>query len=434
MSMSDLLLLLSPGWPLLLLLPWLRRLIPRIEYVALLPVIVLLLLPDDNFVELPWLLFNASFSYVSETRVLLLMAVLLWLPAAFYLSTSRNSCDRLANDHSCTFFLLTLGGYLGAVLVSDVVSFFTFSTLMGYGFYGLLVTTGDEAVKRAGRVYLCFMVVADLLLFEAVLIAASVTEEQSFDVVRETMADSSLTGLYLSMVALGFALKSGVWPFHFWLPLAFRTARPPAILLLAAVPVAISLLGVVRWLPLGEIALPVVGMIFQAVGTVAIAYAVITWLMQRELKTLPAYVTIFATGLFTIAIGTVLDNPVIWKQYAELAIYFIALMAIAVALLTSAIGWREARKPSVDSLLKVSETTGLWFERWSAIIIRRASEMGFETLPRLRASCLTTTVSCLQIDSWKKAMQAGELILQRWPVAVIIFLLVCIMAVLLLIY
>ena len=104
MSMSDLLLLLSPGWPLLLLLPWLRRLIPQVEYVALLPVLVLLLLPDDNFVELPWLLFNASFSYVSETRVLLLMAVLLWLPAAFYLSTSRNNGDCLTNERSLHFF------------------------------------------------------------------------------------------------------------------------------------------------------------------------------------------------------------------------------------------------------------------------------------------------------------------------------------------
>lgn len=432
MSMSDLLLLLSPGWPLLLLLPWLRRLIPRVEYVALLPVLVLLFLPDDNFVELPWLLFNTGFSYSSETRLLLLMAVLLWLPAAFYLSTIRNNGDGLENERSLTFFLLTLGGYLGAILAIDVVGFFTFSTLMGYGFYGLLVTTGEEVVKRAGRIYLFFIVVADLLLFEAVLIAASVTEEQSFDVIRETMAGSSLSGLYLSMVILGFALKAGIWPFHFWLPLAFRSARPPAVLLLAAVPVTIGLLGIVRWLPLGEIFFPVTGMIFQVLGGAAIAYAVITWLLQRELKTLPAYVTIFSTGLFTVAIGTVLDNPVIWKQYAELAIYFIALMAIAVALLTSAIGWREARKPSVDSLLKESETTGLWFERWAAFIIRRANEMGLGTLPRLRASCLATTMSYLQTGSWKKLMQAGELVLQRWSVAIILFLLVGIMTVFLL--
>ena len=434
MSLLDILLLLVPGLPLLLMLPSLRRLIPQVEYVALLPVLVLLLLPGEYFAEFPWLLFNTGFSYFSETRLLLLMAALLWLPAAFYLSTSGKNGDDLVNEHSLTFFLLTLGGYLGAILVSDVISFFAFSTLMGYGFYGLLVTTGDEAVKRAGRIYICCMVVADLLLFEAVLIAASVTEEQSFDVVRETMADSSLSSLYLSIVVLGFALKAGVWPFHFWLPLAFRSARSPAVLLLAAVPVAIALLGVVRWLPLGEITLPVVGMIFQTVGAVAIVYAVITWLMQRELKTLPAYVTIFATGLFTIAVGTGLDNPAIWQQYAERVIYFIALMAVAVALLTSVIGWREARKPSVDSLLKELETTSFWFERWSAIIIRWASVMGLETLPRLRASCLAAIESYLQIEFWKKAMQAGALVLQRWSVAVILFLLVSMMTVFLLIF
>lgn len=434
MSMTDILLFLVPGLPLLLVMPSLRRFIPRLEYVAILPAVILLILPGEHFAEFSWLLFNTGFAVVAETRVLLMMAVMLWLPAAYYLSTGKSNGVRLANDHSSTFFLLTLSGYLGTILATDLVSFFTFSTLMGYGFYGLLVDTGDQAVKRAGRVYLCFMVVADLLLFEAVLIAASLSEEQSFDVVRETMADSSLSGLYLSMVVLGFALKAGVWPFHFWLPLAFRSARPPAVLLLAAVPVAIGLLGIVRWLPLGEIFLPAAGMIFQALGGVAIAYAVVTWAIQRELKTLPAYVTIIATGLFAIALGTALKNAVVWKQYADLAIYFIVFIAISVALLTSVIGWRVTTKPSAEKSIKASETAALWFERWSAMIIRRSSDLGVATLPRLRESCLTAAVSCLQVDPWKKVLQAGELILQRWSVAVIMFLLVSVMIVLLLIY
>ena len=434
MSISDLLLLLVPGLPLMLVLPSLRRFVPRVEYVAIMPAALLLVLPGEHYVELPWLLFKAGFACDAETRLLLLMAVLLWLPAAFYLSANKRNANCLANEQSSTFFLLTLGGYLGTILVTDTVSFFTFSTLMGYGFYGLLVNAGDEAVKRAGRVYLCFMVVADLLLFEAVLIAASVTEEQSFDVVRETMADSSLSGLYLSMVILGFALKAGVWPFHFWLPLAFRSARPPAVLLLAAVPVAIGMLGIMRWLPLGEISLPVPGIIIQGLGGVAIAYAVVTLLIQRELKTLPAYVTIFTTGLFTIAIGTGLNNPDIWKQYADLAIYFIVLLVIAVALLTSAIRWREARKPSADKSLMASETTALWFENWSSIIVRRARVVGSETLPRLRASCLAIAESCLQIHTWKRVLQAGEFTLQDWSVAIIMFLLMIVITVILLIY
>ena len=434
MSMIDLLLLLVPGLPLLLVLPLLRRFVPRVEYAAILPTVFLLILPGEHFVEFSWLLFNAGFGFIAETRLLLLMAVLLWLPAAFFLSTSKSNGDRLASEYSRIFFLLTLSGYLGVILSTDIVSFFTFSTLMGYGFYGLLVHTGDDAVKRAGRIYLYFMVLADLLLFEAVLIAASVSEEQNFDSVRESIVDSPLSGLYLVLVVLGFALKAGVWPFHFWLPLAFRSARLPAVLLLAAVPVAIGMLGIIRWLPLGEFSLPVPGMIIQGLGWVAIAYAIISWLLLRELKTLPAYITIFTTGLFIIVIGASLNSPDTWKQYAGLVIYLILLLVFIVVLLTSAIAWRESGKPFADKSLKAPEMTAFWFERWSSIIIRQGGEMALETLLKLRASCLAMTEPWSQIDFWKMAMQAGEFILQRWYVAVMLFLFVSIMTAFLVVF
>jgi NADH:ubiquinone oxidoreductase subunit 4 (subunit M) len=275
------------------------------------------------------------------------------------------------------------------------------------------------------------MVMADLLLFEAVLLAASVTEEQSFDAVREAMVSSSYSGMYVSIVVLGFALKAGLWPLHYWLSLAYRSARPPVVVLLAGVPVAIGLLGIVRWLPLGEITLPAMAMIAQGLGAAAMVYVLLSGLIQRQLKALSAYVTIFATGLFVVGLGTVLRNPDVWTTLAHMVPVFIFSLSIGLALLTTAISWLVDKVPSLHMQEKQSDNTTLWFERWSGKIVAQGRVMGLDTLPRLRARCLATAESCLQIHAWKKALQTGEFTLQRWTLAITLLLLVAMTVVLL---
>jgi len=236
-STLQLLLLLSvPVLPLLLALPALRSHIPWPRHFALLPAVVLLAVPVDIFIELPWLLFGTGLGIDGPGRLLLLMSVLLWAGAA---SLLRAPGERPAdNSRFTTLFLLSMACNLGVILATELVGFFAFATLMGYGFYGLLVADGDESARRAGRIYLGSLILADLLLFEALLIVAATTADLSFGGVHQAIAGAPAAGLYLSMVLAGFALKAAVWPLHFWLPLAFHSARPAVALLLAGIPVA----------------------------------------------------------------------------------------------------------------------------------------------------------------------------------------------------
>lgn len=426
MSMTDLLLILVPGLPLLLIVPWLRRRIPRCEYMAILPALLLLVLPGDHFVELSWLLFNAGFGSVGETRLLLLMAVLLWLPAAFFLSAERTGTDRYCSDRYSSFFLLTLGGYLAVILATDIVSFFTFSTLMGYGYYGLLVHQASERVKRSGRIYLGFMVVADLLLFEAVLLAASVSEEQSFSAIHEAIAASPLSAMYISIVVLGFALKAGIWPFYFWLPLAFHSARLPAALLLGGVPVAVALLGIVRWLPLGGLVMPSMAVVFLGLGGIAMAFAVLHVMLHRQLATLPAYFTLFATGLFTVALGASLRDPLFWIEFAEVVNLFIVFVGTGAALL--AVIGRSFTSENAEQAIKLADSSP-WYERSCGLMVRYGYRFGDKVLPQIRAHFLAAVQSCWQLESWKKRLQAGEYVFQHWPFAITLFVLMTIVVI-----
>ena len=430
MSWNDCLLLAAPALPLLLAIPVLRRFIPGFQYLAIAPAFLLLFVSDDQVVELPWLLLGTVFVSSSETQLLLLLAVMIWVPAMMILSTTISTDDDsyISNRHY-TFYLLTLGGYLGTILAADVVGFFTFSTLAGYSFYGLLDIGGDID-KRARRVYLYFIIAADLLLFEALLIIASATEQLDYDSVREAIAGSTFSQMYVAIVLLGFSLKAGFWPLHLWLLLAFRSVRMPTVILLAGVPVTIGLLGIVRWLPMGEITLPTMGMIIQALGGIALLYAIFSGLIWRQLNVIPAYVTIFVTGWFNIALGAGLRNAAVWGQYAHLIPIYIIILGGGLAFLTIGIHRYLAGNSSQANQQKQSDKISRWFEGWSNIIVHHCNVIGLESLPRLRTSCLATIESIMQIDVWKKALQTGENFLQHWSLAVALFLLLVITIVL----
>jgi hydrogenase-4 component B len=115
MTITESLLLLTPGLPLLLAAPWLRRVVPRFEYVAILPALLLLIFAEQTRVDLPWLLLGSGIGFVEQTPLLLSMALLLWLPAAFSLSVRLQRSDgslssEITNRRYSTFFLLTLSG------------------------------------------------------------------------------------------------------------------------------------------------------------------------------------------------------------------------------------------------------------------------------------------------------------------------------------
>ncbi len=408
------LLLLVPGLPLLLVFPVLRLRMSWTCYLALLPAAILVAVPTVVSIEIPWLLFGSGLGIDGVSRLLLAMSVVLWAVAIRLHAHARETTA----NHFVSFFLLAMAGNLGLIVSTDAVGFFTFSTFMSLGFYGLLVDGGAEPARRAGRIYISFMILADLVLLDALLIAAASTEDLSFEAVRQAMAQSATSGLYLSIVLLGFAARAGVWPLHSWLPLAFRSSPPMVALLLAGVPVVSGLLGIVRWLPLGEITSPELGFVIQGLGVAAMFYAILAGLKWRQLKMLPGYATIFATGLFFIAIGAALSDPATWKQYGNLVCYFIATLGLGLAVLVIVSSWPGTKYLSSVTSAKPADDLTPWFEHWSGIVVSWLTQMGLDTLPRWRRLWLVKLDNFLQVIPWQKVLDTSEHSLHSWPIVV----------------
>lgn len=428
--MIILLLLSAPGLPLLLAIPALHCRLRWPVPIALSPAIGLLFVPGDFAIELPWVLLgSAGMGIDTLSRWWLLMSVTIWAVSATFL---HRATEPVADNRLTTLFLLTLAGQLGTVLATNLVSFFAYMTLMGYAFVGLLLIDGNDKARSAGRCYLVLLIIADIALFEALLIAGGLTDDLGFATVARVISQSPSSTFYLSMVVTGFALKAGFWPLQVWLPLAFSPSRPAVALLLWIVPVATGLLGMVRWIPLGAIVAPMLGTLLLGIGAAGIFYALLFGLMRAQWKQLPLYVVILATGVFAMGLGIGMVDPAIWNQYGDdSAPVFVTAVGLGFAVIIAGLAWVERKNGSPSELTAVAGTVA-WFEYWPQAVIRWAGRTGFNTLPGLRAAWLAKWARLLQTDRWQKVFDAGEYFIQHWPFAVTLSLLLGMLSVVLL--
>ncbi len=426
--MSTFLLLLVPGLPLLLALPALHSRLRRPLYLALLPAVILWIVPADIALELPWLLFGSGVAIDGDTRWLLASLVLIWMVAGFLLQATRGTKERRLT----TFLLLMMGGSLSAILVTEMAGFFACLVLLGYAYFGVLLTAdGSEASRPAARLYLVLLVLSDVLLFEALLVTSIMSDPPWGKAIGEEVMHPAAQPppllFYLLLTFVGFAARGAVWPLQSWLPRLSVSPHPALTLLLGAVVIAIALLGMVRWLPLGELTSPLLGFLIQGVGGVALLYAVVAGL---KWQTISATFILFFSGLLIIMVGVGLADPAVWNSYSHWGNIFIAIIAIGLAVLTlvrDRLGAPPcnavvAGKPAVPMVGLLEERIGR--------AIRWVSKAGFESLPRLRAACVVQIVRLWQPHQWQRMLVRGEACFRQWHYAIALSLLLAIVVVL----
>jgi formate hydrogenlyase subunit 3/multisubunit Na+/H+ antiporter MnhD subunit len=299
----------APGrWVFSAIAPW-----------AAAPALALTLVPEFR-VELPWLLLGTRLGLDATGRIFLVFTALLWLIAGPYARIYMASDPK--HRRFAGFFLSTMAGNLGVILAQDVASFHLFFALMTLSAYGLVVHEGGEEPRRAGRIYLVLAMFGEAMLLVAFLLSVSAADSLFVDNIPKAVALSPLRDLIVALLLGGFGVKVGVLVLHVWLPLAHPVAPTPASAVLSGVIIKAGLLGWLRFLPLGQTALPNWGYGLMAAGIGAAFYAIAIGLMQKDSKTVLAYSSISQMGLITVPVGLGLATPAGWPQAsAAVAVY-----------------------------------------------------------------------------------------------------------------
>ena len=276
---------------------------------AALPALILAVFappPPGISLRLPWLLLGTELGLVDDTgRLFLLFTALLWWLGGMY-ARAYVSDDRY---RFFAYFLLSMSGNLGLILAQDLAGFYLFFALMSFASYGLVVHERSVEALRAGRVYIVLVVIGEVALFTALILATAAAGSTGFDAVRRELAQAESRDLIMFLAVVGFGIKAGVLGLHVWLPLAHPVAPTPASAVLSGAMIKAGLLGWLRLFPLGEVALSEWGDALMVLGLAAAFYGVVVGLTQRDPKTLLAYSSVSQMGILTMAVGLGLTAP-----------------------------------------------------------------------------------------------------------------------------
>jgi hydrogenase-4 component B len=168
-----------------------------------------------------------------------------------------------------------------------------------------LVATEDhrEESRQASWVYLVATHVGTLTLFGLFALWRHTTGSYALQPVAQGAVSLGTLHLLFFLALLGFGLKAGAMPLHFWLPGAHASAPCHVSAILSGVVLKMGIYGLLRWLSLLPAPPAVWGSIILALGAVSGLLGVVFAIGQHDLKRLLAYHSVENIGIILMGLG-----------------------------------------------------------------------------------------------------------------------------------
>jgi NADH-quinone oxidoreductase subunit M len=200
-------------------------------------------------------------------------------------------------------------GLAGVFMAVDLVLFYVFWEAMLIPAYFLLWLFGEgDKPGRAAVKFVIFTLVGSLLMLVGVIGEYVFTNQQTFDLGRLSLiapASASIQFGLFFVFALAFAIKTPLFPFHGWLPDAYRAAPTPMLITFAGVMGKAGAYGFLR------IAVPLfpdpVGpwdwrWVMPVLAVAAIIWGALMAIAQRDMKLIVGYSSVSHMGFIVLGI------------------------------------------------------------------------------------------------------------------------------------
>ena len=210
--------------------------------------------------------------------------------------------------------LLLETGMAGTFIAFDLILFFVFWEMVLVPMYFLIGIWGSSNREYAAIKFFLYTLFGSMFMLLGFLaMYFQGPDPHTFDMVvlRDFgggRVQETFQLIVFGAVALGFAVKVPMWPFHTWLPDAHTEAPTIGSVLLAGVMLKMGTYGFIRiaipFLPYGaQRYAPWIG----ALAAIGIVYASLACLAQKDLKRLIAFSSVGHMGFVMLGIATLTE-------------------------------------------------------------------------------------------------------------------------------
>lgn len=217
----------------------------------------------------------------------------------------RDERGRRAVSGAHALVALLVAALALVVTARAVIPFLIAWEVMAVSGYLLIVFEPERAdVRRAGLLYLVATHTGTLALFAMFAVWGDGAHDLTFASLAERTPLSAAGGaLVLGLALVGFGLKAGVVPLHFWLPEAHAAAPSHISALMSGVVIKMGIYGLMRVTAL--LAAPPAwwGWVLLALGSISGMLGVIWALAQHDLKRLLAFHSVENIGIILLGLG-----------------------------------------------------------------------------------------------------------------------------------
>jgi hydrogenase-4 component B len=212
------------------------------------------------------------------------------------------------NGRIISFWLpLFLMSMVAVISSNNLWVFMTAWELMSITSFFLVIADHHRpGVLESGYVYLVMSQLSAVTILSGLLLMSASMHSVQFanwPSLAPTLKVGTKNWIF-GLLAFGFSVKSGIIPFHIWLPRAHPVAPTPVSSLMSGVMIKLGIFGIAQFLllDLGPISV-VWPIVLLATGAASTLLGVLYALMERDLKRLLAYSSIENVGIIFIGLG-----------------------------------------------------------------------------------------------------------------------------------
>lgn len=239
-----------------------------------------------------------------------LVASILW----FFTSVYSIGYMRTLNEHGQTryyaSFAVAISATLGVAFSANLLTLYLFYEMLSLSTYPLVTHHQDAEARQSGRKYLTYILGTSIgLALPAMLIVYSLAGTLDFKIggiMAGTGASPQALAVILVLFLFGFA-KSGLMPFHGWLPAAMVAPTPVSAFLHGVAVVKVGVFSILRVIfhifgP-DQLLNANLGWIITTIASITILVASLIALTQDNLKRRLAYSTIGQLSYMVLGAG-----------------------------------------------------------------------------------------------------------------------------------